>query len=105
MISPSGLSRRERAVILARAAERFQYRQELKRAPLDIDEQAMALLQSYPWPGNVRELQNTIERAVVFAAGPHLTPADLPARIPPLMAAVDKFKRALIPESAAGRPG
>ncbi|MEK7728858.1 MAG: sigma 54-interacting transcriptional regulator [candidate division KSB1 bacterium] len=31
----------------------------------------------YSWPGNVRELENTIERAVVLAKEPYLTPADL----------------------------
>jgi transcriptional regulator with GAF, ATPase, and Fis domain len=31
--------------------------------------QAMARLMDYPWPGNIRELRNTIERAVMLAAG------------------------------------
>jgi len=30
------------------------------------------------WPGNVRELRNVIERGVIIARGPLLTPADLP---------------------------
>jgi DNA-binding NtrC family response regulator len=38
-----------------------------------LDERALAALQQYDWPGNVRELENTIERAVVLAAGPVLT--------------------------------
>ncbi|MCS6924582.1 MAG: sigma 54-interacting transcriptional regulator [Candidatus Binatia bacterium] len=109
---------RERAQDIPVLAQHFlaRYCQELKRAPLSIDEQAMALLQAHPWPGNVRELQNAIERAVVFAAGPRITPADLPVQlqqpslrspqtlpplpftdhIPPLMTAVNEFKRALI---------
>ena len=33
-------------------------------------------LARYDWPGNVRELENTIERAVVLATGPLLTPRD-----------------------------
>ena len=33
----------------------------------------MRELERYDWPGNVRELENTIERAVVLATGPHLT--------------------------------
>jgi len=37
---------------------------------------AKALLR-HSWPGNVRELHNTIERAVVFADGPTIEPADL----------------------------
>jgi two-component system response regulator AtoC len=38
-----------------------------------VDTAVMAELERYDWPGNVRELENTIERAVVLATGPHLT--------------------------------
>ena len=38
-----------------------------------VDDEAAKALQQYDWPGNVRELENTIERAVVLAAGPVLT--------------------------------
>jgi formate hydrogenlyase transcriptional activator len=37
-----------------------------------ISKEDMAALQRYSWPGNVRELRNVIERAVIFATGPHL---------------------------------
>jgi DNA-binding NtrC family response regulator len=39
---------------------------------------ALELLTGYAWPGNVRELENVIERAVVVAQTPEITPADLP---------------------------
>ncbi len=39
--------------------------------------EAMAALQRYHWPGNVRELENLVERNVLFADGPRVTPADL----------------------------
>ena len=39
----------------------------------DVEQSLMAELERYDWPGNVRELENTIERAVVLATGPHLT--------------------------------
>ena len=39
---------------------------------------ALQRLQAHPWPGNVRELKATIDRAVLFAHGPELTPEDLP---------------------------
>ena len=42
---------------------------------------ALEALRSYNWPGNVRSLENTIERAVLFATGSHVTAADLPDRI------------------------
>ena len=31
-----------------------------------------------PWKGNVRELDNALERAVILAEGPILTPDDFP---------------------------
>ena len=39
------------------------------------------LLMRYDWYGNVRELENVIERAVVMASGPVITPVDLPAKL------------------------
>ena len=35
----------------------------------------------YQWRGNVRELRNVIERAVVIAKGPMITPNDLPVYV------------------------
>ena len=40
---------------------------ELHRSVSGIDDQALALLQSYSWPGNVRELRNVMRRAVLQA--------------------------------------
>ncbi len=42
-----------------------------------FSEEAIRGLRAHPWPGNVRELRNTIERAVILAEGPRVTPADL----------------------------
>ena len=33
----------------------------------------IAALQGYSWPGNIRELRTVVERAMILAAGPHLT--------------------------------
>jgi DNA-binding NtrC family response regulator len=41
----------------------------------------MALVEAYPWPGNVRELENAMERAVAFARGESIAPADLPRAV------------------------
>lgn len=54
---------------------------EIKRPVLGLEKGAMDILCSYPWPGNIRELSNTIERAVVLAAGPNITAGDLPAEV------------------------
>jgi len=38
----------------------------------------MEILLAYGWPGNIRELENVMERSVLFADGPVITPAQLP---------------------------
>jgi len=43
-----------------------------------ISDEALALLLRHPWPGNVRELENAMERAVVLASEPVLTPEHFP---------------------------
>jgi transcriptional regulator with GAF, ATPase, and Fis domain len=43
-----------------------------------IDDDALVLLKSYHWPGNVRQVENVIERAIIIAEGPILTPHELP---------------------------
>ena len=43
-----------------------------------IAPEAMHLLRTYPWKGNVRELEHVIERAIILATGPTVTPDDLP---------------------------
>lgn len=48
---------------MARAAEHAGQR------PREINEDAMAALQTYDWPGNVRELRNIIERLLIMAPG------------------------------------
>jgi DNA-binding NtrC family response regulator len=53
-----------------------QYRKNLQ----GFDPDAMQALLAYPWPGNIRELEHTVERAVLLAAGPLLTPEDLTLR-------------------------
>lgn len=59
-------------------------RAELNRSVGGFDGEALRLMQQYGWPGNVRELENCVERAVLLARGPLVTPADLP---PALLAA------------------
>jgi len=38
---------------------------------------AREALSAHAWPGNVREIENVIERAVVLARGPEITPEDM----------------------------
>jgi two-component system, NtrC family, response regulator len=44
----------------------------------DFSDEVLAMLLRHQWPGNVRELENAIERAVVLATEPILTPAQFP---------------------------
>ena len=48
-----------------------------RKGPLRLADAARPTLAAYSWPGNVRELENTIERAVVLAAGTTIGNADL----------------------------
>jgi DNA-binding NtrC family response regulator len=44
----------------------------------------MQILMSCAWKGNVRELENALQRAVILADGPLVTPMDLPPGLSPL---------------------
>ncbi len=54
------------------------FAKENNRPALRLTPEALRPLMDYDWPGNVRELENVIERAVVLATGPALTPDLLP---------------------------
>jgi DNA-binding NtrC family response regulator len=49
---------------------------------LSLGEAALEKLRRHSWPGNVRELRNSIERAVILAAGPTIEPGDLHVHTP-----------------------
>jgi DNA-binding NtrC family response regulator len=46
-----------------------------------LSAEAMRILMDYEWPGNVRELENAMERGVVLATTPTITPDLLPASL------------------------
>jgi two-component system response regulator FlrC len=50
-------------------------------APL-LTPAALAILMAHSWPGNVRELENVMQRALVLAEGPWITPAEIMLTIP-----------------------
>jgi len=86
-------------VLLARHVRR------LGRRVDGVDNASIRGLMTAPWKGNVRELDNALERAVILADGPFLTPDDFPAGLmardgidpldPPddMKAAVREFER------------
>lgn len=53
------------------------YSQLFRNSSMDIEPEAIALLESYPWRGNVRELENVVQRAIVLASGSTVRAADL----------------------------
>jgi len=54
------------------------YNKQLNKEVRSLAPEALQKLLDYPWPGNVRELQNMIERLVVLAGGPVITPEEIP---------------------------
>jgi DNA-binding NtrC family response regulator len=74
---------RERAGDIPRLARHFveEFAAQQARPVRGVTPEAMALLEAYGWPGNIRELENAIERAVAFARGELITPADLPPAV------------------------
>jgi transcriptional regulator with GAF, ATPase, and Fis domain len=50
---------------------------EMRRPIRGFTEAALLRIRSHHWPGNVRELHNTLERAVLMAAGPRIDAEDL----------------------------
>ncbi|WP_342375840.1 sigma-54 dependent transcriptional regulator [Myxococcus stipitatus] len=72
------------------------------RAPMTLSPETLAALSTHPWPGNVRELENALERAVILADGPLVTPDLLALELP----ARDAAEEALEPaEPEADEPG
>jgi DNA-binding NtrC family response regulator len=58
-----------------------QYSEMYEKPMVDIEPNAMALLNSYSWPGNVRELENVIQRAIIVASDDTVRVSDLPQNI------------------------
>ena len=54
------------------------FNREFRKNVRGASPEAMELLKGHRWPGNVRELRNAIERAMLLADGPWLTPDLLP---------------------------
>lgn len=47
----------------------------------EVEVEAMEILMNYHWPGNVRELEHTIERLIILAEGPTISPSNVSAAI------------------------
>ncbi|MEP6637204.1 MAG: sigma-54 dependent transcriptional regulator [Acidobacteriota bacterium] len=93
-------SLRERAEDLPQLVQVFlkNYSAKHGRKVTTLSPEALELLKEYEFPGNVRELANTIERAVIVAAGKRIQVKDLPESI---QAAVLVQRRRQKPRSLA----
>jgi len=60
---------------------RQKYNARLKKNVERVEDDALAALAAYSWPGNIRELENVLERTILFAEGPVIRAADLPASL------------------------
>jgi len=76
IVLPPLRERGEDILLLAKALL-HRYAVESQRKISGLDPHAITALATYDWPGNVRELGNRVQRAVIMATGPLLTPADL----------------------------
>ncbi len=54
---------------------------DLKRLPLELEDEVLEVFRSYYWPGNVRELRNLLERLSVLEPSPRVGVAALPERM------------------------
>jgi DNA-binding NtrC family response regulator len=71
------LRRRPEDILPLAEGFRYNFAVETKRRPREFSPEAVQAIAAYQWPGNIRELRNAVERAVLFASGPLITPADL----------------------------
>jgi len=74
---------RERREDIPLLVEHFRqkYNARLKKSVERVEDDALAALAVYTWPGNIRELENVLERTILFAEGPVIRAADLPASL------------------------
>ena len=74
---------RERREDIPSLAHHFlrQHAGRYRKTTRGFSEASMRSLVEHPWPGNVRELDHAVERAVLMAAGPEISPADLGLRV------------------------
>jgi len=110
LAAPPLRERGEDVLLLANAFLRAARPDLAGKAARGFSPEALAALAAHAWPGNVRELENRVRRALVVAAGPVITPADLelgPAapRSLRLSTARERIEREVLVEALARHAG
>jgi len=67
---------RERIADIPALVEHYRvlFAEKYKRPDVTIPTATIRKLQAYEWPGNIRELKHSVERAIITAPGPELSP-------------------------------
>ncbi|WP_136513548.1 sigma-54-dependent transcriptional regulator [Geomonas edaphica] len=105
---------RERKDDIEPLAEHFlkKYSVKMKKEVTGVTPEALMLLCGYNWPGNIRELENVMERAVILARTPLVTPKELPiwrktpqkaeAQVQPQLVSLENMEKAHIERTLLG---
>ncbi|MEQ9423755.1 MAG: sigma-54 dependent transcriptional regulator [Cyclobacteriaceae bacterium] len=74
---------RERTSDISKYAAQFlkEANQQLEKSVTGLDDEAVAIMESYAWHGNLRELKNVIKRAVLLSTDQTITASQLPDEI------------------------
>jgi transcriptional regulator with PAS, ATPase and Fis domain len=81
---PSLKERREDIYMLFRKFA-VDFAEKYRTSPIQLDDQARQVLESYPWPGNIRELKNVIEQISVLSESHELSLDELIDLVPNLV--------------------
>ncbi|TGU72201.1 sigma-54-dependent Fis family transcriptional regulator [Geomonas terrae] len=105
---------RERKDDIEPLAQHFlkKYSVKMKKEVTGVTPEALMLLCGYNWPGNIRELENVMERAVILARTPLVTPKELPiwrktpqkaeAQVQPQLVSLENMEKAHIERTLLG---
>ena len=81
-INVPGLRERQEDIYMLFRKFAIDFAEKYRTTPVDLDERALLLLESYHWPGNIRELKNVAEQISVLTEKREISAIDLIELIP-----------------------